>query len=193
MESVEVLAPQVNPPVNPEQQLAALLIKHKLDKGTVLDKIRLQLDATRILPLGDGEYCHVPDNASQLKAVELCLKLHGLIDRQPTMSVGAINILWHGPAPRWIPGEADGPGPGPGARSINGENEPIDNGTQPITEGMGEVDLKVLGSDPGVSPPTRSTKSICPPYIPVSERSHGVSDKVNVAPPLVKRIKRGKR
>src|SRR5208337_1642379 len=177
MESMEVLAPQVNPPVNPEQQLAALLIKHKLDKGTVLDKIRLQLDATRILPLGDGEYCHVPDNASQLKAVELCLKLHGLIDRQPTMSVGAINILWHGQAPRWIPEE----------------NEPIDNSNQPITEVMGEVDLKVLGSVPGVSPPTRSTKSVCPPYIPVSERSHGVSDKVNVAPPLVKRIKRGKR
>src|SRR5271166_6128326 len=175
-----------------------LLEKSKLTRKFILDKLYDHMDATQtVLASKDGMFTdsiEIADNRTQVKAAELALRLHRLIDKDAGMSVGAINILWHGPTPRWIPGEADGrQGQRQGqSQSINGENEPIDNGNQLITEGTGEVDLKVLGSDPGVSPPTRSTKSICPPYIPISERSHGVSDKVNVAPPLVKRIKRGK-
>src|SRR5271166_836698 len=127
-----------------------LLEKSKLTRKFILDKLYDHMDATQtVLASKDGMFTdsiEIADNRTQVKATELALKLHRLIDKDAGMSVGAINILWHGPTPRWIPGEADGPGPG--ARSIDGENEPIDNGNQPITEGTGEVDLKVLGSDP---------------------------------------------
>jgi hypothetical protein len=94
----ETIKPSSRVALNEQQRL---LNRNGISKGNILTKLKAKLDATKPFAVADN-VIYVDDNPTQIKAVELGLKLHGMIDRPADgPRVGTINILWTGSQPSW--------------------------------------------------------------------------------------------
>lgn len=93
------------PPLpTPDEKQA--LIDSIIDKRTILERLRDQMDATKTVTasfMGQiTDSMEIADNQARGKALELGLKLHQLIDGDNgRISVGTVNVLFAGALPDW--------------------------------------------------------------------------------------------
>lgn len=93
--------------LEPAQRQA--LIDSILDRRTILEKLRDQLDATKTVTasfMGQiSDSMEIADNQARGKAIELGLKLHRLIDGDAHTSIGTVNVMFAGALPDWLQGQ----------------------------------------------------------------------------------------
>lgn len=98
--------PPEHGPDMPEAIVSYLESIPGLDRRNILARLREQFDATKTITasfMGQiTDSMEVSDNPTQLKAIELALRLHKLIgDDGQRINVGTVNILWAGGQPAW--------------------------------------------------------------------------------------------
>jgi len=156
------------------ERLPVLMDECGLDVRAILLRLRDKLDAEETKFFAhEGkvvETRNVHAHGVQLKALELAANLRPELAQRGNVSIGTVNVLWAGDAPAWAK-----PEPMRDANALpNGKANADANVV--ITDSLSkrtrhpEVQLKVLESDPGVSPHTHSaprTKKKRGPRLPI--------------------------
>jgi hypothetical protein len=156
-------------PEMPEAISAYLESIPGLNRRHVLQRLREHMDATRTVTatfMGQiTDSVEVADNPTQLKAIELALRLHRLIgdDGQRAPHIGTVIINWAGEQPQW-------------------------NGSIPIDTQAESVPISTVeGTDSAPAAPARTHSASL--AAPNAHSGESASIKVSDAP-LVQRVKR---
>ena len=140
------------------EKLPALLVKHGLDADSILDRLRDKLDATKTVTASAfGEITdsmEIADNPTQIKAIEIAVDLHGMTQRDDSVRIGTVNILWAGQSPAWA-GQASGDTDAQANQAISVDAS-VHTYTQSVIDGESVPISTIEGTGGGPAPSTHT-------------------------------------
>ena len=90
---------------NMRERVCSVMDEVGLGERDILVRIRELADATKTeLAVHKGVFTdtlEVPDFAVRAKAIETAARIRGMLERDSSVSIGTVNITWHGAAPSW--------------------------------------------------------------------------------------------